>query len=51
MFCPILLSTIPYDRLHFEGGADLTPSYLYEEDAMHFHNVLKVSKTLNTSLF
>ena len=25
----------------FGGGADLTPSYLFEEDAKHFHNVLK----------
>ena len=25
----------------FGGGADLTPSYLYEEDAIHFHSTLK----------
>jgi len=25
----------------FGGGADLTPSYLYEEDAIHFHEVHK----------
>lgn len=25
----------------FGGGADLTPSYLYEEDAVHFHKTLK----------
>ncbi|KAI9276480.1 Coproporphyrinogen III oxidase [Umbelopsis sp. AD052] len=25
----------------FGGGADLTPSYLYEEDAVHFHQTLK----------
>lgn len=25
----------------FGGGADLTPSYLYAEDARHFHRVLK----------
>ena len=25
----------------FGGGADLTPSYLFEEDAKHFHQVLK----------
>lgn len=25
----------------FGGGADLTPSYLFEEDAIHFHQVLK----------
>ncbi|KAF8628801.1 hypothetical protein AX15_003716 [Amanita polypyramis BW_CC] len=25
----------------FGGGSDLTPSYLYEEDAIHFHSTLK----------
>ncbi|KAG6835434.1 hypothetical protein H0H93_001497 [Arthromyces matolae] len=25
----------------FGGGCDLTPSYLYEEDAIHFHSTLK----------
>ncbi|KAK7037512.1 Coproporphyrinogen-III oxidase [Paramarasmius palmivorus] len=25
----------------FGGGADLTPSYLYDEDAIHFHTTLK----------
>lgn len=25
----------------FGGGADLTPSYLFEEDAIHFHRILK----------
>ncbi|TFY65908.1 hypothetical protein EVG20_g5178 [Dentipellis fragilis] len=25
----------------FGGGCDLTPSYLYEEDAVHFHRTLK----------
>ncbi len=25
----------------FGGGADLTPSYLFEEDAIHFHSTLK----------
>ncbi|CAG8495084.1 4848_t:CDS:2 [Diversispora eburnea] len=25
----------------FGGGSDLTPSYLYEEDAIHFHETLK----------
>ncbi|RHZ72152.1 hypothetical protein Glove_245g2 [Diversispora epigaea] len=25
----------------FGGGSDLTPSYLYEEDAIHFHKTLK----------
>ncbi|EMD39900.1 hypothetical protein CERSUDRAFT_112151 [Gelatoporia subvermispora B] len=25
----------------FGGGSDLTPSYLYEEDAVHFHKTLK----------
>jgi coproporphyrinogen III oxidase len=27
----------------FGGGSDLTPSYLYPEDAAHFHNTLKRS--------
>jgi coproporphyrinogen III oxidase len=27
----------------FGGGADLTPSYLFDEDAMHFHAVLKAA--------
>jgi coproporphyrinogen III oxidase len=27
----------------FGGGADLTPSYLYEEDARHFHGTLKAA--------
>ncbi|MFT4704547.1 MAG: coproporphyrinogen III oxidase [Bradymonadia bacterium] len=27
----------------FGGGSDLTPYYLYEEDAKHFHQVLKAS--------
>ncbi|GAA4279357.1 oxygen-dependent coproporphyrinogen oxidase [Aquimarina mytili] len=27
----------------FGGGQDLTPYYLYEEDAKHFHNVCKTS--------
>ncbi|KAJ9097289.1 hypothetical protein QFC21_004958 [Naganishia friedmannii] len=27
----------------FGGGSDLTPSYLYPEDAEHFHNTLKSS--------
>lgn len=25
----------------FGGGCDLTPSYLFEEDAIHFHKVIK----------
>ncbi|EGN97810.1 hypothetical protein SERLA73DRAFT_182560 [Serpula lacrymans var. lacrymans S7.3] len=25
----------------FGGGSDLTPSYLYEEDAIHFHSTIK----------
>lgn len=29
------------DRSWFGGGADLTPYYLYEEDARHFHRVLR----------
>lgn len=27
----------------FGGGADLTPYYLYEEDAIHFHEVLRAA--------
>jgi len=27
----------------FGGGSDLTPSYLYEEDAKHFHGTLKAA--------
>lgn len=27
------------ERMWFGGGADLTPYYLYEEDAVHFHKV------------
>lgn len=27
------------DRAWFGGGADLTPTVLYEEDAMHFHRI------------
>ncbi|KAJ3327435.1 Coproporphyrinogen-III oxidase [Blyttiomyces sp. JEL0837] len=27
----------------FGGGSDLTPSYLYEEDATHFHQVIKTA--------
>ncbi len=29
------------DRAWFGGGADLTPYYLFEEDARHFHQTLK----------
>ncbi|KIM44760.1 hypothetical protein M413DRAFT_442718 [Hebeloma cylindrosporum] len=27
----------------FGGGSDLTPSYLYEEDAVHFHTILQTA--------
>ncbi|KAF8334474.1 coproporphyrinogen III oxidase [Amanita rubescens] len=27
----------------FGGGSDLTPSYLYEEDAIHFHSTIKAA--------
>ncbi|KAJ3037819.1 Coproporphyrinogen-III oxidase [Rhizophlyctis rosea] len=27
----------------FGGGTDLTPAYLFEEDATHFHNVIKTA--------
>ena len=26
----------------YGGGSDLTPAYLFEEDAVHFHKTLKV---------
>ncbi len=29
------------ERAWFGGGSDLTPYYLFEEDAQHFHSVLK----------
>ena len=29
------------DRSWFGGGADMTPHYLYEEDAVHFHQAWK----------
>ncbi|KAJ7175962.1 Coproporphyrinogen III oxidase [Mycena filopes] len=36
----------------FGGGSDLTPSYLMEEDAVHFHTVLKAAcDTHGTVLF
>ncbi|KAJ6605645.1 Coproporphyrinogen oxidase [Mycena sp. CBHHK59/15] len=36
----------------FGGGCDLTPSYLFEEDAVHFHNTLKTTcDALGTVLF
>jgi coproporphyrinogen III oxidase len=31
------------DKSWFGGGMDLTPYYLYEEDARHFHSVIKSS--------
>ncbi|KIY44991.1 coproporphyrinogen III oxidase [Fistulina hepatica ATCC 64428] len=34
----------------FGGGSDLTPSYLYEEDAVHFHKVVKDACTPHGSL-
>ena len=33
----------PEDVWWFGGGSDLTPSYLYEEDAAHFHGVIKAA--------
>lgn len=36
----------------FGGGCDLTPSYLYEEDATHFHSTLKAAcDTHSTALY
>lgn len=34
----------PLPMWWFGGGADLTPSYLFEEDARHFHSTLKCEK-------
>lgn len=31
------------DKAWFGGGADLTPYYLFEEDAKHFHQVIKAA--------
>lgn len=31
------------DKAWFGGGADLTPHYLFEEDAAHFHRTLKAA--------
>ncbi len=31
------------DRAWFGGGADLTPYYLFDEDAAHFHGVLRAA--------
>lgn len=31
------------DKSWFGGGADLTPYYLFDEDARHFHSVLKAT--------
>jgi coproporphyrinogen III oxidase len=31
------------DACWFGGGADLTPSYLFEDDARHFHGTLKAA--------
>ena len=31
------------ERAWFGGGADLTPAYLFDEDAAHFHAVLKAA--------
>ena len=38
---PLLLYCYPIDRWWFGGGCDLTPYYLDEEDAKHFHSTLK----------
>ncbi len=32
----------------FGGGCDLTPSYLYEDDAIHFHKTFKVACDLHS---
>jgi coproporphyrinogen III oxidase len=46
-FCPTVHANYRYFELGegaawwFGGGADLTPSYLFEDDARHFHRVHK----------
>lgn len=46
-FCPTVHANFRYFELAdgaawwFGGGADLTPSYLFDEDATHFHRTLK----------
>ena len=35
----------------FGGGCDLTPSYLYEEDAVHFHKTLQQTCDKYDALF
>lgn len=46
-FCPTVHANFRYFELGdgaawwFGGGADLTPAYLFEEDASHFHRTLR----------
>src|SRR5262245_5030943 len=48
-FCPTVHANYRYFELAggvawwFGGGADLTPSYLFEDDARHFHGVHKAA--------
>lgn len=48
-FCPTVHANFRYFELGdgaawwFGGGADLTPSYLFEDDAQHFHGTLKAA--------
>jgi coproporphyrinogen III oxidase len=48
-FCPTMHANFRYFELGdgaawwFGGGADLTPSYLFEDDARHFHATLKAA--------
>lgn len=37
----LLASAIGTKQWWFGGGTDLTPTYLNEEDAVHFHKTLK----------
>lgn len=39
------------NKAWFGGGADLTPYYLFEEDARHFHSVLKQTCDKHSSTF
>jgi coproporphyrinogen III oxidase len=39
------------DKAWFGGGADLTPYYLFEEDALHFHQTIKAACDLHSLEF
>lgn len=43
-------ATAEVKQAWFGGGADLTPYYLFEEDAIHFHSTLKKASDKNGEL-